>query len=329
MILPLRLPARALLCFLVTAWFAFGSTTPASGFLCGDDVDGEDVPCHCGDIVVSDLVLTDDPVLGEVCTGDGLVIRARNGADGLTIDLAGHHLRGSGSGTGVRILDGGTGGARIFSRGAPAVVEGFRDGIVSQTSRFGVVELLDVELHGSQRDGLRIFGDGLLVRNVTVVDSGRDGVFVRGSGWTVEDVTARGNGRHGVTLMGTGHTVRPGATRHSLRAEANGGDGVRLWGSDHRLRACRAAGNARTGVALNGERLDLNECEARANGGPGISGVATLTRFFDNRAIDNLGGGIAVHGHTLLDGGGNVADGNSGRARASASECRLGLEDCQ
>ena len=31
--------------------------------LCGDNVDGRDVPCACGDTVVSDLVLNDDPVL--------------------------------------------------------------------------------------------------------------------------------------------------------------------------------------------------------------------------------------------------------------------------
>ena len=38
--------------------------------LCGDNVGGHDVPCACGDVVVSDLTLTDDPVARTVCPHD-------------------------------------------------------------------------------------------------------------------------------------------------------------------------------------------------------------------------------------------------------------------
>lgn len=323
------LPSRTSVLIAFGVWAVVTWAAAAEARLCGDDVDGRDVPCHCGDIVVSDLVLSDDPVLDGTCPGDALIVRVQPDTDAVRIDLAGRSLRGTGTGTGIRILHGGRGGARVFSSRDGATIEGFRDGIVSQAHRYGLAELLDVEVRRSARDGVRIYGDGLLLRNVVVSQSGRDGLFVRGGGWSVEDIVARGNGRHGVTLMGSGHTIRPGSASHSVRAEANGADGVRLWGSDHRLRTCRASGNARAGVAINGARLDLGGCEAVANGGPGISGVATLTRFLDNRAVDNLGGGIAVHGHTLLDGGGNLAVGNSGRARVAPTDCQLGLEECR
>jgi len=325
----LRLRALFLRAVATLALFVFGYSAPAAAYLCGDDVDGRDVPCHCGDIVVSDLVLSDDPVLSEPCPRDGLVVRVPHGSPGVTIDLAGNTLRGLGKGTGVRILSGGVGGARIVSTGHPALVEGFRDGIVSQASRFGLAELIDVRIRNSARDGLRVVGDGLLLRNIDSGGAQRDGIFVRGRGWTIEDIHARGNGRHGLSVMGAGYTIRPGSAARSVRAEGNGGDGIRLWGSDHRLRTCRAAGNVRNGISVNGIRLDLATCEAAANGAAGISGVATTTRFLDNQATDNLGGGIAIHGHSLLDGGGNVAVGNSGKARASNVECRLGLEACR
>lgn len=304
------------------------AVSPAASLVCGDDVEGVDVPCRCGDIVVSDLVLTDDPILSEPCDRDGLIVRARPDAPAVTIDLAGHRLRGLGRGVGIRVLHGGLGGVRIVSGAGPARIDGFRDGLVSESHRFGVVEVLDLEIQGVGRDGVRIFGDGLLLRNIVVTGAGRDGVFVRGAGWTIEDIVAQGNGRHGVGIMGAGHTIRPGSTRHSVRAEGNRGDGVRLWGSDHRLRSCRSASNVGDGVAVNGARLDLTGCDVRANAKAGIAGMATSTRFIDNRAWDNLGGGIVVHGHTLLDGGGNVAQGN-GAGHLRSGECRLGLEECR
>src|SRR5262249_44514762 len=83
--------------------------------LCGDDVGGQDVPCECGDVVVSDLVLSDDPVTQAPCPDDGLVVRAPAAGHGLTIDLHGKTLRGSARGIGVWVLAGGPGGARLVS----------------------------------------------------------------------------------------------------------------------------------------------------------------------------------------------------------------------
>src|SRR5262245_16693351 len=79
-------------------------TGPALARLCGDDVDGQDIPCACGDVLVSSVVLRDDPIVsGDPCPQDGLVVRAPDARRGLVVDLHGSVLRGVGGGVGIRI----------------------------------------------------------------------------------------------------------------------------------------------------------------------------------------------------------------------------------
>jgi hypothetical protein len=85
---------------------------------CGDDVDGQDVPCACGDTVVSNLALGADPILDAPCPADGLLVRVNDTRSGLTVDLRGNTIRGQGRGMGIWVLNGGKGGARIVSTGA-------------------------------------------------------------------------------------------------------------------------------------------------------------------------------------------------------------------
>src|ERR1041384_6030684 len=101
--------------------------------LCGDDVGGQDVACACGDVIVSDVVLdASDPVTQERCAADGLVVRSPQASHGLTVDLRGQSLRGSGHGAGILLLDGGPGGASVVSTGGTtATIEGFQDGVLA------------------------------------------------------------------------------------------------------------------------------------------------------------------------------------------------------
>ena len=69
--------------------------TRAAAKLCGDDVNGQDIPCACGDILASSVVLGDDPVTTEVCPRDGLLVRAQDERSAIRLDLHGHTLRGS------------------------------------------------------------------------------------------------------------------------------------------------------------------------------------------------------------------------------------------
>src|SRR6185295_18777988 len=94
-------------------------TSLAHAKLCGDDVQGQDVPCACGDTVVSSVVLTDDPVTSSVCAADGLIVRAGSAAQ-ITVDLNGKTLRGSGQGAGLWVIYGGSGGVRLLSPGQTA-----------------------------------------------------------------------------------------------------------------------------------------------------------------------------------------------------------------
>jgi hypothetical protein len=229
----------------------------------------------------------------------------------------------------LRVQSGGDDGVHIFSSRGSALVEGFRDGLVSQASRFGVAEIHAVRFRSQERDGIRIYGDGLLLRDIEVAGAQRDGVFVRGDGWVVENVVVRQNGRHGLAVMGTGNLLRSPGDGASVRAEANAADGIRLWGDGNLLFDCVAASNGASGVGLNGVRLDVRRCEAVANGDGGLRGSASLSRFYGNVAVDNLDAGIGVHGHEVFDAGANFGDGNSTpQPGAEPVQCRLGLEDC-
>lgn len=113
---------------------------PAWAADCGDTAGpgGTNVPCSCGDTVVTSTVLNGtDPVLStgpaDVCPADGLYI----GASGITLSLGGKTIRGSGSGTGLSL-------------------GGFDD----VTIKRGFVDAFDVGVSVS-------FGHGNVVSNVT------------------------------------------------------------------------------------------------------------------------------------------------------------------
>lgn len=292
---------------------------PARAALCGDDVDGRDVPCACGDIVVSSVTLRDDPVVAAACPRDGLIVRLAAGLESAILDLNGHVLRGGAHGVGIRVLDGGRYGARIYGGGA-AAIEGFRDAIVAQAGQ-GIASIQGLRVVRPRRDGIRVVGAYGDLTNVEVVGAGRDGIFVRGSAWLLTGVTARFNGRDGVSLMGYDH--RAAGKPSPLRSHGNGRSGVRLWGHRHAIDRCDSSGNRGDGVYLNGYGFEVNDCLLAANHGAGLTGNASATRLGHNHARDNLRDGIVLHGHGLEDAGGNRADGNP-----DASECRLGLTEC-
>src|SRR5207247_2922268 len=85
--------------------------------------------CSSDLTVVSDLVLSDDPVLDAVCPADGLIVRAAGSSVGVTIDLSGKTLRGSGNGAGVWVVNGGAGGARVVGWEERRVGNGGRGGV--------------------------------------------------------------------------------------------------------------------------------------------------------------------------------------------------------
>jgi len=263
--------------------------------LCGDNVDGRDVPCACGDTVVSDLVLNDDPVLG------------------------------SGNGAGVWVVNGGAGGARVVSSGGVATVEGFRDGVLGHGA--DSVRLVEgVNVLRSARDGMRVAGDNYEIRNSEARDSGRDGYNTMGKGFHLTATRAVNSGRFGYFVMGQdGNLGAPGA---GCVTEGSGDAGFNIMGMGNHLVDCAASGAHKDGLHLNGMMFDISGCVAQDNRGDGIAGMGGGWTVTGNRAENNDGNGIVVSGREMADGGGNSGTGNRGlgQQRPAAQPCDRGWQ---
>lgn len=169
---------------------------------CGEDVAGGRVACACGDVLISDLSLhPGDPLVQEACATDGLIVDAAPGSDALQIDLGGLTIRGSGMGTGLLVLDGGEGGARIT--GGDAIIQGFMAGL--RANRTGALaELSGVRAVENAGDGVVLRGRDVRVTRVFAVANGRDGIRLGGRDYVLDDVDARANGRRDVVLASNG-----------------------------------------------------------------------------------------------------------------------------
>jgi len=300
---------------------------PAVAKLCGDDVDGRDVPCACGDVVVSDVALGDDPVVaGATCPHDGLIVRAPDAAHALVIDLHGHTLRGAGGGVGLRVVAGGPGGARVISSAGAATIAAFQDGVVARGSdTIGLVE--DVVVTESGRDGMRISGPEFEIRRAEVRGAKRDGFALGGRGFQIAQTHASDCGRFGYFVMGSsGQIGRSGAGN---TAERSGHAGFNVMGAGHALADCTAAFGGKAGMHLQAVQLDVRGCRATDNGGDGIEGLGNHWHLAGNEALRNGGDGITVRGVGLVDAGGNRGADNRGQARErGAVQCAISGTPC-
>lgn len=298
----------------------------ADAKLCGDDVGGQRVPCACGDTVVSDLALADDPVAHTVCSGHGLIVRAASADRRVTIDLRGRHLGGSGNGVGVWIIYGGPGGARLVSSGRRARIDGFEDGVVAHgTDSVGLID--GIGATRSRRDGIRVQAPGYLIRHSVSRSSGRDGFWLGGRGFAVTKTRAIDSIRFGYFVMGDFAAI--GAPAEGNTAQRNGRTGFNLTGAGHRLIDCVAARSGDHGVHLSGMHYTVSGCVAQDNGRDGIAGIGGAWRLTRNRAIGNAGNGLVVRGTQIADGGGNSGAGNRGEHHAHpATQCEIAGAPC-
>lgn len=317
-------PRHSFLPILAVVLWAFAGAAGAK--LCGDDVQGHDVPCACGDTVVSDLVLTSDPVTRTVCPANGLIVRAASANHGVTIDLRGKTLRGSGYGVGVLILYGGPGGARLISTGRRARINGFMDGIVAHgTNAVSFIE--DIVVQRSVHDGVRIQAPDYAIRRTETRACGGVGFSLSGRHFTITSSRAIDSGHFGYSVMGKDGTLGiSGAGNTALRS---GQIGFSLTGTGHRLVDCAAAESAKEGVRLNGTFLTVTGCVAERNGSDGIVGMGGDWWISGNHATGNGKNGIVVGGSAVLDGGGNSGTDNGGWQRPdSARQCEISGVAC-
>jgi Right handed beta helix region len=260
----------------------------------------------CGDVITADTTLDTDLVCPFGFSDPALTI----GADGVTLDLAGHRISTRYLGVlieghdGVTIRDGSIGGPD----GSPIVIrDANRNTLDHVTAGGGGGGVEAVSLEGSDRNRIirsTFGGDGggvvlrdgsdrnLIARNF-IREIGLGGaVFIRDSD---DNVVSRNlaccSGFSDVL------TVAEGSDNTTLSrnvVEGGGRDGIGV-----------RAGTTNTLLVRN-EVSGLNNSAQSANGIHVESPSATLTR---NSSNDNLGWGIlAVPGVT--DGGGNTASGN-------------------
>jgi hypothetical protein len=312
----------------LTALLLFAVPARSSAKFCGDAVQGQDVPCACGDTLVSDLVLGNDPVLDAPCAQDGLIVRAAPEATaGVRIDLRGKTLHGTGNGTGIWVVYGGPGGAQIVSSAGRATLDGFRDGIAGRGP--DTVALVDgVNVTASARDAVRLMGPGFEIRNTEADASGRDGFSLSGDRYRMTATRAVDSKRFGYFLMGQDAVIgEPGVGN---LAQGSGEEGFSVMGMGHRLVDCSASGSGKDGIHFNTMHCEVSGCSAVQNRGAGIAGMASGSNLTQNRATDNDGDGLHVGGPGVVDGGGNTGTGNRGQGQQRpVAQCEINNEPCR
>jgi hypothetical protein len=254
------------------------------------------------------------------------LFRAPRGAGGLTIDLGGKQLRGSGHGIGVWVIDGGAGGATVISSGRRARIDGFMDGLVAH-GLHTVALVANLGVHDSARDGVRIDARGYVVHDTEVLDAGRDGFSLGGDGFRVTATTALHSHRFGYFIRGRrGNVGRPGAGN---TARDSGEAGFNVTGRAHHLVECAAIGGGHDGIRLSGMGDTLVRCRAAGNAGTGIVGSGMHVMLAGNQATSNGDSGVLIHGADLRDGGGNRAGANGNAHHpAGAAQCSIGGVAC-
>jgi len=244
-------------------------------------------PVECGAVLMHDTVLTAD-LTG--CAGDGLVI----GASGITLDLAGHTISGSGAAGSVGIENVGFDRVRIVN----GSVRAFDIGVALKG--------------GADRNRLR----GLSA------DGGSEGIRISDShGNRVVEGSFAGAGGHGIAIRDSARNLLGGNS-----ATGNGGYGIALFGSHrNRISANTTSANLLGGifVAAGSRRNRLSRNVASHNRDDGIHVDDPATTILRNIADDNDDLGIeAVPGVVAR---GNRAQGNGNPVQCLNADCAVAI----
>ena len=255
----------------------------------------ETAPLTCGTVVTSDVRLTADLL---DCPGSGLVV----GASGITIDLAGHVIDGTGSGAGIDNVAG-----HDDLRVANGTVQEFLFGI----------ELFETS--------------GARIEHVTASSNANGMAIHRSDHVALDSVTANDNWSWGMELTFNEHV----SVRGSTAAGNELGGIVDRYSYDTKYVRNTTTGNQSPGLTVdrshgvvvernyvagnNSFGIDVSYVEdaviarnvvvANAADGITIEGPGTVVRH--NEVFDNGGVGILAAEGTI-DGGRNQASGNLG-----------------
>ena len=286
---------------------------------------------RCGDVITTDMRLDRDL---SGCPGDGIVI----GAGDITLDLGGHTIHGSGSGTGIDD-SAGHDGVRITN----GTVSSFASGVVlidADDSRISRLTVTNTTLGGIS---LVAGSDRNRVDHNVVAGNALDGIFLLGSGANrIEHNAVSGGESAGVaiveasnanrvrsnTIAGNALGIAVGVSHrneidHNVLSD-NSVLGIVLDGSDETvLRKNSTSGSELFGILITGsDRTAVHKNTAARNGDDGIhvDGGSTATVLNRNRADDNSDLGIDAL-DAVTDAGGNRASGNGNPAQCVGVTC--------
>jgi Right handed beta helix region len=221
---------------------------------------------QCGDVITVDTTLTEDLTgCGEL----GLRVEA-----GVTLDLNGHTIRGTGGGVGLNVEGRATSGTvRGFGTGITAI--GISSTVVAGTALPGDVAIVS---EGERTVIIRNGSDGLAT-GAMVVDVGSA---------LIDRMTIRANGS-GILTFGTVRLERNEISNNSSHGieesgpesladvvvdnviTANGGDGVTAERATAIYEGNLIARNAGTGIRLHESVSAVRNNTIRSNGGDGLS----------------------------------------------------------
>ena len=273
---------------------------------------------QCGERITENVRLDSDL---RDCDGVGLVV----GADGVTVDLGGHTIDGTGRGTGIVNGYGGDGRRDVQIRNGTV-----RDFKIGLRSGGRATELRRLTITKNATGGMVLRGSQCIVDRSTVTDNGYGhGIFVvgaggcritnnrisrhlgvgieisRSSGDQIEGNRVTANRRAGIMLASTnGSTVERNAVSGN---EA----GISIFDSSNGnvVRRNTAAANA-TGIALTfggtGNRIEQNSVSA--SDGAGIRFAETGS---SNQAVRNLVTLNGEEGIRVIDSAALRVEGNS------------------
>jgi parallel beta-helix repeat protein len=284
---------------------------------------------QCGSTVTASTTLDSDLV---DCPADGITIRGQ----GVTLDLGGHVVDGTGRGTG------------IVTRGQAPNDAVIRNGTVREFS-----------------DGVRVSGIRHVLENLVISDNGSIGALLNTAETTVRKWTAFENGGPGVSLnnvaatrvtdsefYSNGSGIFGGFVLESVieqnrihdnefggigwssifdsrisdnRLRDNGGSGIRFFefSEDNLLLDNRITGSAVDGIAIDDftGRNTIERNTTDRNGDDGIDLDYPGSTVTANKVNHNGDLGIeAVPG--TIDGGGNKATGNGNQAQCTGVSCK-------
>lgn len=291
----LRAPGPLRLAVVVMALFAL-TAAPASASHIG-----------CGTLITTDTTLDSD--VGP-CVGDGLIVAA----DGVTLDLGGHTVSGTGTGAGVRIA------RHTGVEVTDGVIEGFHTGLVLDEADGN--HIWSLTLRDNLRQGITVAGsDANVVEKNTLLQNDGDAIRLGLSdGNVVRKNDAVGNVFGiGVADFSDGNLVE----KNRVSATDVFGIAVFSTSMNNRLEKNDVSGTLLGDgiiVAADSSGTQITKNVASGNADDGIDVDNSATTVTGNTANDNADLGIeAVPGTT--DGGGNRASGNGDPAQCTGVSC--------